>query len=495
MTTVQEQSPATPVAAGPQVPTARRLFWGAGGITDSVMFNGLNGLIDQIYTIGLALDPKWVGIARSLPRFLDFLTDPMVGHLSDNTRSRWGRRKPWMLAGLLVAVGTAVAMWYPPTSLGKAAVNVYIIVMLTLLFTIGYSFFTIPYTAMGYEMSTDSDERTHIFKFRVLACTAVGFMTPWLARVCLALEGDKAEVLKGVQGVRLVSVGVAGIILLTGLLPILFCREAVHKPSEHKVSFFSAVGFTLRNKAFWPVVISNFLMKFGMSITGIFFYYLFLYRIGGSMKAGATEWGWFVTAITIATLIGSAVVASLSQRIGKKQTVIALMLLSAASYASVYWTFRPESAGFRLYLLTGVAIGLFCNTMPIIINSMLADVCDADELECGHRREAFYGAVFVTCDKMAMAVTLFCQGFLLDASHFDATLDMQTPATIHTWMVWLLATQPTGLILGMLCIMAYPLTRARSREIRRALDARHGAGSAAPVFPVEITPGAPPTTS
>lgn len=102
-----------PASSTPQVPTRKRVLWGLGGVADCLIINGLNGLIDQIYTIGMALDPKWVGIARSVPRFLDMITDPLVGHLSDNTRSRWGRRKPWMLAGVIVSAVTAVVMWQP----------------------------------------------------------------------------------------------------------------------------------------------------------------------------------------------------------------------------------------------------------------------------------------------------------------------------------------------------------------------------------------------
>ncbi|MCX6923317.1 MAG: MFS transporter, partial [Verrucomicrobia bacterium] len=344
--------------------------------------------------------------------------------------------------------------------------------------TVGYAFFTIPYTAMGYEMSTDSDERTHLFKYRLLAFTVVGFLTPWLARLCLEIEGDKAQIFKGVQGVHWVGLGVAGIIVITGLIPILFCKDITHARTESKIAFMDAAKFTLRNKTFWPIILGNFLMKFGMCVTGIFFYYLFIYRIGGSMKAGATEWGWFVTAITVATLAGTPVVAWASQRAGKKQTVIGLMALSACAYASVWWTFRPELAGLKLYLITGAAIGLFCNTMPMIINSMIADVCDVDELTSGRRREAFYGAVFVTCDKAAIAVTLFLQGFLLQASGFDAKLDLQTSETINTWMHWLLLTQPTGLMLGMLCFLPYPLNQTRLLAVRRQLDGRAAAAGA-----------------
>jgi GPH family glycoside/pentoside/hexuronide:cation symporter len=378
-----------------------------------------------------------------------------------------------MLAGAVIAAITSIVMWYPPLGQGEMAVNLFVVGMLALLFTVGYSLFTIPYTAMGYEMSTDSDERTHLFKYRLIFYTAAMLVTPWLARLCLEIEGDQAATLKGIEGVRWVSIGVAAAILVSGLIPVFFCRDVIHVSAEKKVPFFDAVKYTFRNKAFQPLILGNFLMRAGMCVSGIFFYYVFVYRIGGSMKAGATAWGWFVTAITLATLAGTPAVAWLAQHWGKKQTTMALMLASAVAYGSMWWTFTPGSAALHLYLITAVGIGIFCNTLPMVINSMLADVCDADELESGARREAFYGAVFVTCDKLAYAFALLLQGFLLNYSGFNAKLETQTPETVTSWMKWLVATQPTGFVLGVLCILAYPLTRARLREIRAELDTRH----------------------
>lgn len=467
MNTPTESTPAA------KIPARKKMLWGAGGAADMMIMNGVNGLVDQIYTIGMALDPKWIGLARSVPRFLDMMLDPVIGHLSDNTRSRWGRRRPWMLAGGIIAAITSIVMWYPPVGQGELAVNIFVIAMLALLFTVGYSFFTIPYTAMGYEMSTDSDERTHLFKYRLIFFTIAGLIVPWLARICLEIEGDRAVTLKGVEGVRYVSIGVAAIILVSCLIPVFFCKDVVHVSAEKKVPFLDALKYTFRNKAFIPLVIGNFLMRAGMCVSGIFFYYVFVYRIGGSMKDGATAWGWFITGITLATLVGTPAVAWLTQHWGKKQTTMALMLASSVAYASMWWTFTPGSAAMHLYLVTAIGIGIFCNTLPMVLNSMLADVCDADEIQSGARREAFYGAVFVTCDKLAYAFALLLQGFLLEYSGFDAKLETQTPETITTWMKWLVATQPTGFILGVLCILAYPLTKQRLREIRAELDARH----------------------
>ena len=116
---------------------------------------------------------------------------------------------------------------------------------------------------------------------------------------------------------------------------------------------------------------------------------------------------------------------------------------------------------------------MFTNTMPMIKNSMLADVCDLDELKSGHRREAFYGAVFVTTDKIAMAVALALQGFLLVSSGFDASLehaDLRTPSAFGCWR-WSSPSR-VGFLIGLVSIFIYPLTRERCHEIRSQLNAR-----------------------
>jgi GPH family glycoside/pentoside/hexuronide:cation symporter len=490
----------------PQVPVKKRFLWGLGGGTDFLIYNGLTAMCDQIYVIGLGLRPEMVGLARSLPRLLDILTDPLIGYFSDNTHSRWGRRRPWMFVGMLVAAIIAVIMWYPPMGASSAsnihsAANIYVVAMLVLLFTFGYSFFTIPYTAQGYELSTDYLERTHIFKWRFCAFAAAGCLTPWFPAICLKLEGAQAEVTKGTVGVHWLSIGIAAMLLLTAAGPIFGCREKGEYKRRPKVRFIEAFALTLRNTAFWPLVLGNFLTKFGMSITGYFFYYVMVYYLSGNDGTkGAMQWGVFLTVLNGVNLLSMTPAVKFSTKVGKKGALLTLMLCSAVAYATVWFTLRPHPTGWvadvagamqRFYipaliaemwpsLVTAMLIGMFCNTMPMIVNSMLADVCDVDELNGGHRREAFYGAVFVTCDKIAMATALFLQGFLLSASGFDSKFKIQTVETIGNWMKALLFTQPVGFLLGFCCILFYPITRATAFEVRRQLDQRHQAAADTP---------------
>jgi len=471
-----------------------RFLWGMGGFTEHMIIYGTVSLVSVIYVNGLHYSAALVGLAVALPRILDAISDPIIGYLSDNTRSRWGRRRPWMLAGLILSAILTLMVWHPPGAGGLEGgewnwpVFFYLATMISLLYGVGYTSFNVPHIALGYEMTSDYNERTHLFKWRQSTYSFAGLLSPWLLAMCMFLEGDQAQQLKGSQGVVIVSGMVALVIVLSGLPSVIFCKEnvAAHR-KETKVRFFDAVKFTLNNKPFWLIVIGNFISKFCMGLTGIFFMYVFLYHISqGDQKAGAAYLAVFFSAINIACLLAMPLAAGLSDFLGKKRCLLLMLAMSTVAYASLWFTFT-NSAGAYLTaelpflgsvsmqwpsLITAILIGAFSNTMPMVINSMLADVCDLDELRSGHRREAFYGAVFSTVDKFALGVAMSLQGFILVASGFDSNLDIQTPATIAFWMLALVLTQSSGFLIAIAAIGFYPLSHRRCLEIRESIDAK-----------------------
>ncbi len=335
-----------------QVPRRKRLMWGMGGFTDATIIYGVFSLVNAVYVNALGVNAVLVGLACAIPRLLDSFSDPLVGHLSDNTRSRWGRRRPWLLAGLLISAASGVLLWNAPlpqrtvsppsfTAPAESAVHetapvrppdgesvtgggsgeeqswwttagtalradwgtfLYLTVMITLLLAVGYTLFNVPHYAMGYEMTTDYNERTHLFKWRFVFFAAAGFMTPWLMPLCMWLEGDRAQLLRGSQGVFPVALIVAVVILATGI-PSLFCKERAVVPGQAaKVRLRDAIRLTFSNPAFLLLVASNFIARFGMAVTGIFFYYVFVYHIGkGEQLAGAALLAVFFNAINIAS--------------------------------------------------------------------------------------------------------------------------------------------------------------------------------------------------
>ncbi|HPI73438.1 MAG TPA: MFS transporter [bacterium] len=516
------QSISTPSQSKDQVPRRKRFLWGLGGFADAAITYGLNGMVNVIYINALAVNAVLVSAACAIPRFLDFFTDPLIGFLSDRTRSRWGRRRPWLLAGLMITAVLGILLWFPPLEpnhLANAAdqvqsvaaaqsatadaeswwrttaravtvdwqVFLYLAAMMTLMNAVGYALFTIPHYAMGYEMTTDYDERTHLFKWRFVAFAAAGFLTPWLMPLAMWFEGDQANLLKGSQGAVTVSLLVAAVILLTGL-PSLLCKERIVPPQKQRMPFKQAVRITLGNRPFWLLVACNFIARFGMAVTGIFFYYVFVYHIGrGEQLRGVALLAVFFNSINIANFLALSPIAALSGRIGKKPTLLVLLGMSAVAYASLWFTFTNSEASFLSHtfcigaaswtlslqwpsLITALLIGVFTNTMPMITNAMIADICDYDELKSGTRREGFYGAVYTSIEKMALSISLLFQGVLLVSSGFDASQAAQTPETIRYWMLALVITQPVGFLLGVVLLLFYPLSRTRMAALRRQLE-------------------------
>ena len=146
-----------------------------------------------------------------------------------------------MAVGAILAAVIAVLMWYPPSKGGAWLTTTYVVGMSVILFTLGYSMFMIPYTAQGYELSTDYNERTHIFQWRQYSYAAIGFLGPWLIPLCLWMEGPSANVTRGANGVHWVSCGIACAILLTAFGPIFGGREEGAFAAEKKIKFREAL--------------------------------------------------------------------------------------------------------------------------------------------------------------------------------------------------------------------------------------------------------------
>jgi GPH family glycoside/pentoside/hexuronide:cation symporter len=475
-----------------QVPTRIRFFWSLSGFAGGIIGN-FAMLVNQIYINALHYNPNLVNLAKSLPMFVGFVTGPMIGHLSDNTRSRWGRRKPWMVGGLILCTFLGMFLWHVPKSDGSWnwGTFLFIALMFLLLNNIGAGCYGTGSGAMGYEMTTDYNERTQLFKWGSYMGSIAGFVGPWLMPMCMWFEGNRAQTAKGSEGVVYVSMIMAGMILLTGLPAILFCREKVtDHVGEKKVPFMQAVRMTLDNKPFWLLVISNFIMRFAMNVTGFFFFFLLIYYVGkGDQTLGTTSRAVMYNTISVASLLATSPIAAMTTRMGKRGALLLTLVMSAIAYASLGVTFTTvEGAYLKLALPWGAAghsitfqwpclisaalIGVFTNTMPMIKSSMLADVCDYDELKHGHRREAFYTSVFGVCENVAIAISLAMQGMLLVASGFNSDLPQQTPETMRIWLIAVVVSQPLGFIIGIVSILFYPLSRARMLEIRAQIDAR-----------------------
>ena len=223
------------------------IVFGTGGIIPIALFNIAGQLMGLIGNISLGLSAFWLGVILIIPRLWDALSDPIVGHLSDNTRSRFGRRRPWLLAGAIAVAISFVLLWWVPE--GEAVQNRfptesayqwfqlgYILFFLLVFFT-ACTVFEIPHGALGMEMSTDPHQRTRLFGAKSFFGNLFAMGTPWLFALA-NLEWFRGADGSEIDGMRYVSILVAAVLIpwASGGLPLAGSRRRPPSPGPGRLS-------------------------------------------------------------------------------------------------------------------------------------------------------------------------------------------------------------------------------------------------------------------
>ena len=276
---VHKVKPADKVSLG------TKLSWGMGGIADNYIMNALNILVLPIYNIAFHMDPVLLGIALFIPRFLDAITDPLMGNISDNTRSRWGRRRPYIFVGAILSALLLPFIWTPPSQT-QTGLFIYFAIISICYMSIAYTMYIVPYTALGYELTNDYDERTRTLSWRMYLGIIGGISMPWLYKLCLlpVFKGDAAA------GAFWLSVIIGVIIVITGILPAIKGKENVQAAKQDKIKMLDALKYTMKNRPFQILVVGYIFVIFTLFTCGTVGLYVSIYYVGkGAKDIAATK--------------------------------------------------------------------------------------------------------------------------------------------------------------------------------------------------------------
>ena len=200
----------------------QKVAWSVGGMADTLMSNVLFSLAIPIYCIGMGVSPFLIGIALAIPRLWDAVTDPVMGNISDNTRSRFGRRKPYIICGAIVASLLFCVIWHPPAFLNEMGLFIFFTIVSISFFT-AYTVFGVPWNALGFELTTDYNERTKVMAYKgFLASIACAVILPWPYKLSLMPIFGANEV----EGIKIVGLIFAAIMLVLGCM--LVCSAHPH---------------------------------------------------------------------------------------------------------------------------------------------------------------------------------------------------------------------------------------------------------------------------
>ncbi len=464
-----------------RLPLRTKFTWALGSLGDNYAGNTISQLKDAVYTVALGVPPELIGWALSLPRLLDAFIDPLVGFWSDNTRSRWGRRRPFLLVGAIALGLTMTLLWLPPADRGWShlALAAYFFGA-TILFFAAYSVFLVPYRALGLELTSDYHERTRLQGWGMMVGLVGGLGLPWLYKLTLIFGGGggtstgvSADVI--LSGARWVGCGVGALILLTCLIPALGCREKAVTSTAPRISLVPALTATLHNRPFLHMLGMNFCATVGMySPVTVALLVSIYFLFHGNQEAAANLTGYLGMAQMLGSLAGVPVNTGISVRVGKGRAALLSLGIGAVGFASLWFTLLPAHPYWAL--ASNFLIGWGMQGVWLMSATMNADVCDRDELETGHRREGLYGAVFALEQKIAFAVAALLGGYLVSRCGYVTTSAPALP-TLLQLRATLIATPLLGLGLAAAAIAFYPLSRARLVEIQAVLTARRAAES------------------
>ena len=458
-----------------RVPLGTKITWGFGGLADNFMFNTLTALGTLVYVNHFGLSPALAGLALAFPRLIDAFTDPWIGNLSDNAKTRFGRRRPFMLFGVIACVVLLPLLWTVPgvetaTNPWYSNLPFLYVCFIGSMLAIAYTLFVVPYTALGFELTPDYDERTRTLVWRMYIGLAGSLGAGWLFRIA---SEERWFPDLGV-GAFWVTVGVSIIVLVAGMIPVIGCREDLEIKRQEPIRLIPAIRYSMTNRPFVILFVSYiFIIVALFAAQGILPLLLQHHVFGGSAAKVGTFTGIVGTMAVALSYASMIILTIISVRTNKRVAMIVGLSLVLAGTFMNYFAIDPRWP-WALYVAAFVTF-LGMQGCWLMVSSMVADVCDDDELRSDRRREGMFSAAIGFGLKAAQGVTFGVGGYLATRAGFDPAIVAESGlAEDVAWRMkaLLIGFQALGLIIAIYLMTRYPITRSQAEETQRKLKER-----------------------
>lgn len=421
---------------------------------------GIMGTLFGVYLMKFATDvlliaPAVMGILIGVARFWDGVSDPLIGYLSDITRSSAGRRRIWMFwAAVPMGLGL-VSIWSPPTMLDPTWLVVWMGVALLLYETANTAFF-VPHGALGVELTPNYHERTRLYGYSHMI--GIFGVVLGLSALQLMIMADDKRTFALELSVFAAIVVTTLVVWTTRMLPERMDYQG--RGARNPIKSFKDVFVNPHARL---LLIVYGIETFGGATLGVLTPYAVEYVIYLNHQ---------MVIILIVNQIPQFVFAPvwirLSRRVGKRNLWIFATLLSAVSFGSLYFT--PEGPGLFVYVCVFFA-GIGQGAGAVLAPAIQADIIDYDEYLTDERKEGAYLAVWNLVRKCAASITAFLVGAMLQYSGFVPNT-AQAEAT--KWAIRsMLALMPAAFyVVGALLLLRFAFNEAEHNRIRTELDAR-----------------------
>lgn len=431
-----------------------KIAYGCGSLGIDLANQTFTAYILFFYLDSLKLDPTLVGLGwGTLYALWNAINDPLIGYLSDRTRTRWGRRIPYILLGTPLLVLSFIFLWMPPEAVRADSNSLFLYFLgMLLLFDLLYTIVTLNRDALFPEMFADPAERARVSGLRVAFSQIGVFIALVVAPLLFDTHGwDAMALLFGV------------IIGATLWLSLLGSREDLRFQQAPSLDLKAAFVATFRNRAFLTYTVYHIFNQTAFIMLPAMIPFYVKYVLGLPSRESSVILG-IALGVTVSTLYVWSRVAA---RWGTRNTMMAASMLFALALLPLLWV---ES--FWATTIVSVVMGISFGGLFLLPTVFIAEITDADELATGTRREGMYFGMNALLVRLAFMLQGLTMAMILNLTGYDASAEAQSAQAI--WGIRLLiALVPIVAIgIGLVALRAYPLHGPRLARLRAQLAKR-----------------------
>ncbi len=438
-----------------------KTYWGIGALGVAILMNTGSFLVLAYLITVVKLSPALAGSILLFTKIIDAVSDPVMGYISDRSKFKSGRRRPYLFIGSFVSVIAFLLLFTMPTFESETAKAAYATAVL-ILYTLGYTIFNVPYMAMSAEMTDGYEERTKLHGVRVMFVSIGGSLVAGGGPLILQYLGRDWD--------AYATLGVVfSAILFSTMIACWFgtseARVVHAKPSSYK--FSEQLSLFVQNRHFLVVVITKLFQLLGVmsaaAVTLIFFMDYLRINLAYLSLFGITN--------TIATIIAVPLLIKFSEKFGKKNTYIlsaAITICVNLSWALLPPDLDPSAALFEL-LIRAVAIGVIIAGNVMMAMSMLTDTIEYDALKTGMRREGLYASMYSFVEKFSGAFGPFLIGIILEMTGYDNSLTpgmAQSPDALEGIVIGVAYVPAFFTAVSIIVLLFYTLDKTELNKLR-----------------------------
>jgi len=423
-----------------KIPQAIKIGWAIGELGVAFYIVVSMAFLMFFLTEALAISPAYAGLAIFVPRIWDAVTDPLMGIISDKTRSTMGRRRPYLLIGSILF---GVSFWLtlsPPDNMSELGYVLYFSSMYILAST-AFTLYDIPYSAMAAEMTVDYEERIRLISYKMMGARSGVIIGAFFSPI-IYLSQDSLK-----QGFALLGTIGGFFIFISGIIAFVSTKNARRSESKgdklsfKNLQFFSEMRQLVNNSAFTRLFMVFFLQNTAIGTSAAMLIYFLIFPLGAPQETIGTL---FLYA-TLTALISTPVWTYISYRLGKKATYRKSLILTALIFCGVFFLNSDY-----FFLIYGIFIlqGFGDAGNQLMPNSMVPDTVEYDYALTGQRREGLIYGAWAFCRKLGMAFGALIASLMMSSFGFISSASTQTEMaqlairisyTILPGLIWIAA--------------------------------------------------------